>query len=361
MIFRGFKTNIKKQLMVFIGVLLITFLITLIPHLFTRQKIENRIGFGISTSANPVVWSEELNASWYLDWKTTPSKASSKPEYWQMIRLSKEGTRPSKVEIIKLLHYFPGHIWIIGNEPDNIWQDNITAEEYARLYHDLYRLIKTHDPSAGVAIGAISQSSPLRLEYLNRVLFTYQDLYRKKMEVDWWTLHAYVLREERQSWGADIPPGFDEKSGQLYEISQHGDIELFKNNILEFRTWMKNNGFQSTPLAITEFGILLPEEFGFSPEDISKYLVQSFTWLNMATNTNSGFEEDDYRLVQKYAWFSLNDKNFPEANLVDLTSKNSPTSENHFVKQQLIYPNKHVFTKIYLACYNVTENSYMEI
>lgn len=318
MIFWSLKKIIKDHLNLIIVLFFILLIIALIPFLFSRYEKGNRIGFGISSSANPVEWTQKLNASWYLDWKTTPIRSSSTPEYWQMIRVSNAGIRPTKAELINILHYYPGHIWIIGNEPDNIWQDNITAEEYARVYHDLYQLIKTHDPSAKVAIGAVSQPTPIRLEYLNRVLSTYQKLYQKKLEVDWWTIHAYVLREEQNSWGADIPRGFDEKTGQLYEINQHGEIELFKKNILEFRRWMKNNGYQSVPLAITEFGILLPEKFGYTPEFISTYLDQSFSWLDKSANLDIGFEKDDYRLVQKYAWFSLNDIIFPDSNLVDL-------------------------------------------
>jgi hypothetical protein len=314
--------NIKMS----IGLIAIVFYVVIINalnlNLSMRNHFENRIGIGISTTANPSDWAERLNAKWYLDWKTTAIPSSSRPEYWQMIRLSSDGWVPSTEEIKKLLFLYPGHTWIIGNEPDNIWQDNISAEQYARYYHDLYRIIKFTDPGAKIAIGAISQASPIRLKYLDRVLTSYQQEYGKKLKVDWWTLHAYVLREENQSWGADIPPGFVGQNGLIYEIEQHGNLEIFKQNIIEFRKWMKNNGYQSKPLAVTEFGILLPEQFGYSAEFVSDYLSKSVIWLDSAVDSEYGLESDNYHLVQKFAWFSLNDKIYPVANLADFTTDN---------------------------------------
>lgn len=315
---RDKKINIPLSLTaILISIAVIT---ALIPNLTFQNHFDNRIGFGISTTANPEDWAKRLHASWYLDWKTSAIPVSSTPEYWQMIRLSDDGWKPSTAEIKNLLFLYPGHIWIIGNEPDNIWQDNISAEQFARYYHDLYRIIKFNDPGAGIAIGAISQASPIRLEYLDRVLSSYENEYGKSLKVDWWTLHAYVLREENQSWGADLPPGFEGENGSLYEIEQHGDLEIFQRNIVAFRQWMKKNGYQSTPLAVTEFGILLPGQFGYTTEFIAVYLNKSISWLNSAVDINSGLEADDFHLVQKFAWFSLNDRIYPDANLADLTS-----------------------------------------
>jgi hypothetical protein len=31
----------------------------------------------------------------------------------------------------------PGRLWLVGNEPDVIWQGNSTPAEYARAYHDI--------------------------------------------------------------------------------------------------------------------------------------------------------------------------------------------------------------------------------
>ena len=148
------------------------------------------------------------------------------------------------------------------------------------------------------------------------------------LPVDWWTVHAYVLREERGSWGADIPPGFSETQGLIIEPEQHGDLDLFANQLIRFRQWMKTNGYQETPLAVTEFGILLPVEFGYTPVVTADYLSATFEWLDTAADAEIGYSSDAGRLVQRWAWFSLADEQFPVADLVDLkTRRLTPAGE----------------------------------
>jgi hypothetical protein len=210
---------------------------------------------------------------------------------------------------------------VIGNEPDVIWQDNLPASEYAQVYHDLYTLIKHNDPHAQVALGAISQPTPLRLQYLDEVLATYAQQYGTPLPADWWVVHAFVLNEERGSWGVDIPPGMPEiDQGTVYSIYDHGTPDIFADYLFTFRTWLAENGYQDTPLAVTEFGILMPEEYGFSPEFVAQYLTLTFNIHNTASDDKIGYPADDNRLVQRWAWFSLADRVYPNSNLVDLRS-----------------------------------------
>ena len=63
------------------------------------------------------------------------------------------------------------------------------------------------------------------------------------MPVDWWTVHGYVLREEKGSWGVDIPPGIDATQGELREVADHGRIDLFEAQItflppVDGRAWI---------------------------------------------------------------------------------------------------------------------------
>jgi len=209
-------------------------------------------------------------------------------------------------------------VWVIGNEPDVIWQDDVTPEVYAQAYHDLYALIKKTDPSASIAAGSISQATPLRLVYLDRVLAAYQNLYGESMPVDWWAVHGYVLQEERGSWGVDIPPGLSENQGELYSAKDHGRLDLFEAQIIAFREWMTINGYRDTPLALTEFGILLGANDGYTPDIAAQYLRQTTSWLTTATDERLGYPKDENRLVQCWAWFSLADIYFPTSDLANL-------------------------------------------
>jgi hypothetical protein len=299
-------------------------MVLLISACSSSIDLTNPIGFGLSSKANEDEWSDKLGAQWYFDWATKASRKSKQLEYWQTIRVNQNGYSPSREKIETIAKKFSGYTWIIGNEPDNAFQDNTSPEKYAEIYHELYMLIKSKDRHAKIAIAGVSQPTPTRLAYLSRVLDSYEQMYNEKLPVDWWNIHAYVLREEFDSWGAGIPVGLSIEHGELYEIEQHGDISIFQQNLIQFRKWMKENGYQDSPLVITEFGILLPEEFGYSQELISDYLNQTSLWMLTYKDEEIGFPEDDYRLVQKFAWFSLSDPNFPSSNLADL-KKNTLT------------------------------------
>jgi len=82
-----------------------------------------------------------------------------------------------------------------GNEPECIWQGNSTPEQYADVYHQLYTFIKARNPTARVAIGGVVEPTPLRLEWLDRVLDHYQTTYGETIPVDVWNIHLHSLQE----------------------------------------------------------------------------------------------------------------------------------------------------------------------
>jgi hypothetical protein len=282
------------------------------------NQLSFRAGFGLAATAQPEYWAEQLHAGWFLDWAVKPRPAEQLPEHWQTVRLKPGCVYPSQEYLRWAALSYPGNVWIIGNEPDVIWQDDVTPEEYAVVYHDLYQAIKSTDPTAQIATGAISQATPLRLEYLDRVLKTYRQQYDQPMPVDWWTVHGYVLREELNSWGVGIPPGFTVTQGELREVDDHGRLDLFEKQLTDFRRWMAENGYRNKPLALTEFGILMPADYGFPVEMVAAYMQESFAWLQETSDENSGDPNDENRLVQRWAWFSLADALYPGPDLANL-------------------------------------------
>jgi hypothetical protein len=290
----------------------------------------DRAGFSIALPAEAAHWAAMLGSGWYLDWDVQEGSSAGGPEHWQIVRLHESCISPSPQAIQSTASSYPGRVWIIGNEPDVIWQDDVTPRRYAVFYHALYGLIKAADPGAQIAVGGVSQATPLRLEYLDQVLGAYQELYGQSLPADWWTVHGYVLREQQDSWGVEIPPGIDATQGMLYEVSDHGRLDLFESQLIAFRQWMKAHGYQDTPLALTEFGILMPTSYGFPPVMIADYLEQTFTWLYQAQDITSGFPADDYRLVQKWAWYSIADSTYPSSNLGDISNGRLTTLGERF-------------------------------
>lgn len=305
--------NFSKQIISFLT-FFIMFFLTSCSH---SLDLSNRVGFGLAEKADAIFWSAQLGAEWYFDWGTKKTPKSNDLEYWQTIRVNENGYSPSNEEIVYILKNYPGYTWIIGNEPDNLHQDNTSPQKYAEIYHELYYLIKKNDRTAKVAIAGVSQPTPSRLAYLDLVLDSYETRFGEKLPVDWWNVHAYVLREEQESWGAGLPVGVLSAENKLYEIEDHGDIQLFQQNLINFRKWLKEKGYQETPLAITEYGILLPDEFGFDQEFIADYLLAVNQWMIDYKDPEIGFPQDEYRIIQKFAWFSLSDSSFPDANLAN--------------------------------------------
>jgi hypothetical protein len=211
----------------------------------------------------------------------------------------------------------PGRLWLVGNEPDVIWQLNATAEEYARLYHDVYEAVKGADPTSQVAIGGISQVTPLRLRYLDEIMDAYSRSYDEPIPVDVWNIHLAVLREERGTWGVDIPPGMPDDTGVLYEIEDNGDIEILKEQVIAFRRWMADRGLRDRPLIVTEFSLLMPSEYGFHMERVEAFMVAAFDFLMTATDEDLGYPQDGNRLVQRWAWYSVADNVYTTGNLFD--------------------------------------------
>jgi hypothetical protein len=282
--------------------------------LFTRQQ-----RLGISAYDLPVTQdvAQQLGFGWYLDWHANAGAfRTAQVEYMPMIRLGGGQPSQSGQALLKTVDTLRGALWLIGNEPDVKWQDNVPPDVYAQLYHDLYQQLKARDPTCQVAIGGVSQPTPLRLRYLDLILEAYQARYGQAMPVDVWNVHNFILREERGSWGVDIPAGMTEQTGQLYEIADHDDMAIFRKQIVDFRRWMKERGQQDKPLIVTEYGILMPNDYGFPPQQVERFMLDTFEFFRTAADPALGYPADGYRLVQRWCWFSLLDERYPTDDLV---------------------------------------------
>jgi hypothetical protein len=281
---------------------------------------QGRPRWGIGVAIGPISRYDiaELSLGWYLDWRAAldPPKPGG-IEYVQMVRLKSGDLQPDEATLARIAQADPGSIWMIGNEPDVKWQDDVVPAAYARLYHRAYVAIKGADPTAQVAIGGVSQPTPLRLRYLEQVLEAYQQQNHQEMPVDVWNVHNFILREERGSWGVDIPPGLTDDSGMFYQVEDSGNLDLFRRQMVEFRKWMAARGFQNRPLIVSEYGIPMPEDYGFPPERVLSFLIGTFDFFLAATDPALGYPADDYKLVQRWCWYSLDDTTYPTGRLFD--------------------------------------------
>jgi hypothetical protein len=109
----------------------------------------------------------------------------------------------------------------------------------------------------------------------------------------------------------------------VYCRAEHDDIEIFKEQILRMRTWMKTHGQQNKPLILSEYSLLYPfvdfddpvnptecflmDEYGkcFTEPRVTAYLHKTVNYLEQTKDPNLGYPADDYRLVQQWTWYSM--------------------------------------------------------
>ncbi len=288
----------------------------------------DRIGVNVTNDYGKTFWdydTDSISAGWFLDYGANPSfsrpieTASSNDlvsvtalAYAPVIRVADfDGSYDQMVRT--LTKKSPGMLWIIGNEPDRHMQDAMPPDEYAVVYHNAYESIKRNDPTANVAIAPVVEPTPLRRKYYEMVLEEYLRLYGEKLPVDVWTTHLFILRESNE-WGAGIATGLDDYAdlGILYEVPDHGNVEILKGLIRDFRTWMAEQGYQNTPLLITEYGILFAPDYDagngrqYDSEYVRGFMKDSFDFFRSERSASTGYPGDDYRLVQAWSWFGLN-------------------------------------------------------
>jgi hypothetical protein len=314
-------------------------------HHFLPPYLNSRDRFGFdSTKDDPLTNYDValLNAGWYSDWGASVNPAHpDRLTYVQLIRFTAGSDphdpaqvtiSPNRETIAQIAAANPGSLWLMSNEPDSLYQGNpIYPDVYAHVYHELHHYIKALDPTALIANGGIVQPTPCRMAYLDVVWDTYHQAFGETIPVDAWNIHAFTLREVYGpgEWGASTPPGVDPSCGIDYRMHDADDMDIFRENLIAFRQWMKDKGEQNKPLIISEYGILWPEYYPgtgtplkdeegnvFSPTRVSHFMTQTFDLLLNEAFPDVGYPEGGYRLVQAWTWYSLSDTYY-NGNLFD--------------------------------------------
>jgi len=251
---------------------------------------------------------EDLGFGWYSDW-TVSRHAVLLPgmEFAQLVPT--RGWPPNWSAVREAVVANPGALWIIGNEPETRGQGELTPAQYAQIYHDAYHFIKELDGEAQVAIGGVVMPSPLRLRWLELCMDYYQSTYSETMPVDVWNIHVQILQEKRDppdNWGCGVPFGLDVAEGRRYTIVDCASVDIFKQLIQEFCTWLVEHNERQKPLIISEFGVLMPSWYVGGDEVVLQFMEGTFSYLLYARDPQLGYAADEGRLVQRWMWFSLN-------------------------------------------------------
>ncbi|HEX7555022.1 MAG TPA: hypothetical protein VF338_00250, partial [Leptolinea sp.] len=152
-----------------------------------------------------------LGVGYYLDWLSVRNpKAAKTVKYTHVLRTSDQEFSANMTRLPNLVATYPGDIWVIGNEPDQPYEDGVTAETYADRFYAYASYIKDHDPTAIMTFGTVTSVTKLRMRYLD---YAWSELVLKAGSqsaasalVDVFSPHMYVLNEGQNEWGVLIPP-----------------------------------------------------------------------------------------------------------------------------------------------------------
>lgn len=182
----------------------------------------------------------------------------------------------------------PGHWWMVGNEPNDPFQDNLSPSAYAAFYHRVTRLARSADSSLRLVPAGIANAD---WRWAQAFLDSYRAQFGRDPQVAAWNIHNYILDEDRSQY----------------------DLDEFQRRILAFRAWMALAGQGEKPLLLTEYGVLYGGGCCGRPvEDPSlgvEFMRQATAWL----------EQTDH--VQAWTWFSLDSEQQFNGDLLALSGE----------------------------------------
>ncbi len=326
------------NLLVLFVVLLVLVLGSSSPSRATPQDLLDACHFGVTVSQSVAGYDvTTLGVSSVLNWRVAePSNLPASIHHIKVLQVSDSGYATSLSSLPGWLAAYPGHVWIIGNEPDVPWQDHLYAEVYAERYLTLAEMIRSLDPSATIGFGPIAQPTPLRMRYMDRVIAELDQINDTQNRagtlalIDVFTPHVFLVNENIiyidegtgeifYDWGAGIPKGFEYDYADAFQFDAElqsyftHDIGKFSEFVTDYRLWMKNLGAQNFPLWITEYTSVFPpidppdgrDFVNTSDEDTRDYLLATFDFILSEKDPALGYPGDDDRLVQRGFWYSL--------------------------------------------------------
>lgn len=160
---------------------------------------------------------QALGVSWAYNWYVAPELfAQDDFEYVPMIRAGENHFD----FIAQMARTYPGRYWLIWNEPDYQFSDNLKAVDAAREYHFLRPLIKGADPTAKLIVGGVYFSAGL--QWLTDFRNEYHKLFNEYPEVEGWHAHLYKGRTDynKDEWRSIVNswPRWMEENGGIVEF-----------------------------------------------------------------------------------------------------------------------------------------------
>lgn len=172
--------------------------------------------------------------------------------------------------LLRALEEHPESWWLVGNEPNDPHQDNLSPGAYAAFYRRFLETAQRARRPYFVATAGIANAD---WRWAQRFRDSYRAQFGEAPRVDAWNIHNYVLEPDRDPL----------------------DVAEFRRRILAFREWMARVGEGDKPLFLTEFGVLYSTGRDGEPLDparVEAFIHETVGWLAATEH------------VQCWAWFA---------------------------------------------------------
>ena len=117
--------------------------------------------------------------------------------------------------------------------------------------------------------------------------------------------------------GRGHPAGFDATSGLTYGIDDHDRLDIFKQQLVDFRRWMAQHGYRDKELLVTEYGVLMPADYGFDYPRVRDFMLGTFDTMRTATDPALGLPPMATAWCSVGAGIAWRTSNYPTGNLLD--------------------------------------------
>lgn len=208
---------------------------------------------------------DQLGVVWYYTYSFDGPADPRHHRVWMVL------PHYDEARLREVLRQHPGGWWIVGNEPNDPYQDNLSPEAYAAFYRRFEDLARRVDPTARLISAGIANAD---WQWADAFRDAYRRAYGRYPRVDAWNVHNYVLEPDLR---------------QL-------DREVFFGRLIAFRQWMDRAGEGHKPLVLGEFGVLMGLERHDAryepPEEIVAFIRDTVSWLYATEH------------VQAWAWFA---------------------------------------------------------
>ncbi len=312
----------KKIILIFI---ILTLQLIYPVSVSAGPKYTMRERFGVGSDGGGAMGKQ--GNGWYFNWSAYTAKIEG-IDFMGTVGFRKDGTgdpvvveetpdNPSSPICQQKKNYILNHIdvypdntsWTVGNEIG--WDDGRTADKYADDFVKWRACLKSINPTFQVGSGGLVDTytklprdwghgctSTPDVDGSSAYFRTYMTKLKNVYHVipDFFVAHAYTWC--RPGTTTTIIPG-----GYTVGVA---NVQDFKNLIVAHRQLLAEFGLQKKDLIMNEWA-------DFSGNSVN-YLKDTVNYLMTATDQNTGNPDDEYRLVQKWAWFLFVDtpNDFPE-------------------------------------------------